>query len=101
MHNSMLMLGNVQCYFRITNCNCKKICKCPGMNYARIQRLFTLNPFFVNIEGGDLGFIYEYTGKSDLYYMINVNNLKDVCFYIEIENHVSYICKRINMLEFE
>ena len=51
-------VGCIQKYIRIMNCDCKRFCTCPGKHYAFIQKIKTLNPFFVNIPGGTLKHIF-------------------------------------------
>ena len=98
--NSKISIGSIQEYLHITNCNCKKMCDCDGQSYALIKKYKTINPFTVNIQEASLNFIHQCTEIVEYVYLINVNNLKDVCFHIQFED-INCICEPVNVLEFE
>lgn len=99
--NVNIKIGIIQRYIRVTNCDCKKLCECPGKNYACIKQISTTNPFGVNIEGRTLEYIHEYVNISDNVSMIDVKDLKNVCIYVKLENEKSYVCEPVNSLELE
>lgn len=100
--NSISHLGAIQKFIRVTNCECKKFCDCPGMYFAIIKRFNHVNPFYVNIpEQVTLNFIHQCTDDSETIEIINVNNLKCVCYYILFDNNICFAIEPVNTLESE
>ena len=101
IQNASLKVGCIQNFIRVTNCDCKKIWKCPGKSYACIKRLKTTNPFFLNIQGGSLHYIHQCTQMLDSLVIVDIVNLKNVCIYMKFDNENTYVCEPVNTLEFE
>ena len=72
-----------------------------SFSYACIQIITTVNPFSVNMHGGVLKYVHECIEFCNSITIIDVNNLKDVCFHMKFENGKEYIFEPVNNIEFE
>ena len=95
-------LGAVQNFLRVSNCNCKKLCYCESAYLTTIKKYNFRNPFYVNIENRNLNFVYECNFDHYETEIIDIQNLKCVCYCITFEDcNEFYVIEPVNTLESE
>lgn len=94
------LIGVIDKFIRLTECDCKKCCECPGTHWALIKKLDIHCPFRINLNS-ILYFIHELK-ETENFELISVTKLIHVCNLIHVESSEKYFAvEAVNNVECE
>lgn len=93
-------IGIIHSFLLIYNCSCGGICECEMRVYALINKCYVKN-CFNTVLNVSIPTLYKQRSISSNLTVIDVKKLKSVCFYMPIEENVTYIAEPVNTYELE
>lgn len=95
------MYGIIKQFFKVTICDCKRKCQCPGKYYAIVKKLSIIRNSLSRALRTKPSYIFQCI-ISDEIDVIEVKDLCCVCFFINlVDLDAYYIAEPVNSIERE
>jgi len=93
-------IGLIQCFVKISNCNCQRLCECASKIYALVKKCATSYPFVTDAPRLTMSSIHQIVpGNVEA---VSVDAFEMLCFFIRIsETHTAFAVEPPNRIEKE
>ncbi|XP_043472593.1 uncharacterized protein LOC122505177 [Leptopilina heterotoma] len=97
-----ISFGIINMFVRVTNCNCRKLCRCRAEHYAVVRKCIHEVTFpNLSIPRQRLNFIHSLQILNE-FQNIHITSLKSLCFFVEVKDtNLKYAAEPVNTVEEE
>lgn len=96
-----IFYGQIEYFFKISDCDCKAKCSCPGTFWSKIDCFHITDNKLKNVYFSIDDYMGSYNKRETYPRIVEVQNLICVCFFLDFHKETNYVIESVNAMEDE